>query len=232
MAIQEVYHVVASRLPIDPSVATDIPQGRLVGLTTTGNVTLANGTGSNSIWAIGLAGDSRSSGVTSFTLESGSALSQAPKTTLTGALVMGAFGTQKRFTQNRVADNYNEVLASGMMTVYHSGGEFWTSEYETVRSNASTVCAYTPGTLLYASGVEAAGGGSTADAASTGGKFTDEAGAIVNGLSGGNTGQVVGVALAGPLAYPSGVPGTDTPFSTLPEGGNSLSWGQMLHVKL
>lgn len=220
MALQEVYHVVASRLPIDASVATDIPQGRLVGVGSTGLVTLALG---STVYAIGIAGDSRSQGVTSYTLESGSALSQNPTTSLTGALVMGAWGAEQRFTQNRVADNYNEVLASGLMTVYHSGGEFWTSEYEVVQFDRTTVCDYTPGTRLYASNAELASNPAGTDVASDGGKFTNEAGSLS---------QVVGFSLHEPTAYPSGVPGTGTPFQTLPEGGNSLSWGQMLHVKL
>src|SRR3990167_3136238 len=107
MALIEVYHVVASNIPIDPDVTTDIHQGSLVSLNASGSIILADAN-ITTAFAIGVAGDSRSQGVTSFTPESGSALSSDPKSTLEGALVVGALGAQQRFTQNRVADNYNE----------------------------------------------------------------------------------------------------------------------------
>ncbi len=56
-----------------------------------------------------------------------------------------------------------------------------------------------------------------------GGRFTDEAS---------TSGQIVGLTIHSPTDYPSGVPGTQTAFSALPEGGNSLTWGTFLHVKL
>ncbi len=217
MALIEVFHVVAAIHKIDATATQDIPQGSIIELDANSNVVL--GTAVNA--PFGIAGDSRSRGTTSFTPESGSAESRNPLTSLTGALVTGAFGDSQRFTQNRVADNFNEVLASGKMTVYHSGGEFWTDQYETIWANGTTVATYTPNERLYASGPETAGGGDLE--ANAGGRFTDQVSA---------DGMVTGFVITGPLNYPSGVPGTQTGFTTLPEGGNSLTWGSFLHLKL
>jgi len=222
MALIEVYHVVASILPIDADATADLPQGILVSLDTNGNVVRSDP--DSTLPAIGIAGDTRSTGVTSYTPESGSAQSRNPTTSLTGSLITGAFGASQRYTQNRVADNYNEVLASGKMTVYHGGGEFWTDQYELVRSNGSTLTVFTPASLLWASGAETANAANEPEGQATG-RFTDE-------LSG-TAGQAeVGRTLTAPTAYPSGVPGTETAFTALPEGGNSLTWGNFLHVKL
>lgn len=219
MALIPVFHVVATNMPIDANNATDIPMGLLVGLDANAQVAPCDG---DTMWCVGLAADSRSTGITSFTAESGSALSRDPKTSYTGALGIGSFGAQQRFTQNRVSDDYNEVLASGKMTVYHSGGEFWTDQYELVQANGTTVCDYDPGDRLWPSGAgETAGSGEAST--SREGRFTDELSTIA---------QVVGFVLQVPTAYPSGVPGTETGFNALPEGGNSLTWGTMLHVKL
>lgn len=227
MALIEVFTVVASQFPIATNNATDIPQGRLVTLTSAGQVQLAIiGTAVVGPWPVGIAGDSRSSGTTSYTPESGSSLNQADTfvkgTDNDGALIMGAYGDAVRYTQNRVADNYNEVLASGKMTVYHSGGEFWTDQYEVTQTSIATV--FTPGFAVYASQVAAAGNR---------GLFTDQIGTVATNA--GEPGHCVGLALTSPTAYPSGVPGTGpnaVGFSALPEGGNSLSWGNFLHVKL
>ena len=221
MALIEIFHVVATELAIDAVNATDIPQGRIVTLDTAGQVIPCNGTGSQ--WPVGIAGDSRSTGITGFTPESGSSMSRNPKTSMTGSLVTGAWGVQQRFTQNRVSDEGNEVLASGKMTVYHGGGEFWTDQYELVHTNGTTVATYTPGTRLYCGdNGETIGEGETV---AVNGRFTDSA--SNNGTTG-----VVGITLNAPLSYPSGVPGTDTGFNALPEGGNSLTWGTFLHVGL
>lgn len=227
MALIEVYHVVASQLPIDADAATDIPQGSIVSLNNNGQVVLCNGDDTEQ-WPIGIAGDTRSTGITSFTPESGSSLSRNPKTSLTGALVIGSQGAQQRYPQNRVADNYNEVLASGKMTVYHSGGEFWTDQYEIIGSGGTSVLAYHPAMPLYSSGVETAGGTARGEPETASvGRFTTEPAANIEGVS-----PIVGFVLTSPTAYPSGVPGTETGFNSLPEGGNSLSWGTFLHVKL
>lgn len=226
MALIEVFHVVASDLPVDATDNTDIPQGLLVSLNGVGQVIPADGDSTTKL-PIGIAGDTRSTGVSSLTPESGSSLSRNPKTSLTGALVIGAFGAQQRFTQNRVADNYNEVLASGKMTVYHGGGEFWTDQYEVIGSDGTTVLDYEPGVPLFASGTETQGGTAFEPESPQVGRFTTEASSSVAGMA-----PIVGVCLAEPTSYPSGVPGTETGFSSLPEGGNSLTWGTFLHVKL
>jgi hypothetical protein len=221
MALIEVFHVVASQYPIDANSATDIPQGRVVTLTTAGEVQLALDAASGAAaWPMGIAGDSRSDGTTSYTPESGSPLNQqeglTKATDLDGALILGAYGDAQRFTQNRVADNYNEVLASGKMTVYHSGGEFWSDQYEV------TGTTFTPGTVVSAS-----------TTAANLGMLTDTA--IATALADGGASHMVGLTITSPTGYPSGVPGTGpnaVGFSALPEGGNSLSWGNFLHYKL
>jgi len=218
MALIEVFHVVASQFEIDANATPDIPQGSIVSFDANCLIELCDGTNAPPL-PLGIAGDSRSAGVTSYTPESGSALSANPTQTMTGSLVIGAWGAQQRYTQNRVADQYNEVLASGKMTVYHSGGEFWTSEYETL--DGSTVLTYTCGDPLYCS---------------ANGQFTTQhAGAQNDSLSG----DLVAVCLREPMQYPSGVPGVGedgdqnaTAFTHLPEGGNSMGWGEMLHIKL
>jgi hypothetical protein len=112
------------------------------------------------------------------------------------------------------------------MTVYHSGGEFWTDQYETIDVSGD-VCAFNYGNFLYTSPAQGAqaGAGGVVDVASNGGKFTctDPGGALS---------RICGFVLDPPMAYPSGVPGTDTDFLGLPEGGNSIAWGTFLHVLL
>lgn len=207
MALIPVFHVVASDFPVDPTDTTDIPQGRLVALDADGNVQLALDSAAGT-YPMGIAGDSRSQGTTSYTANSGSALSGTK-----GSLVIGSFGLGLRNTQNRLADNYNETLASGKMTVYHSGGEFWTNEY-----NSTELASASPGALLYAGTVSAVNG------------FWSTTGSNV----------VAGRLIQGPLSFPSGVPGaiqypgdtSATDFTQLPEGGNSMTFGEFIRVKL
>ena len=238
MALIEVFHVTASNVSISPNVSTDIPQGLLVQLSNThpyeGEPERCDGDSTTQM-PFGIAGDSRSTGTTSYSAESGSALSRDPKNTLEGALITGAYGIAQRYTQNRVADGYNEVMASGKMTIYHSGGEFWTDQYEIVESNGTTLCSYFPGLCLFASGVESS---STiiqknvnleSETSQMKGRFTDEVPSSNAKLS---AAVGCGVMMQTPTAYPSGVPGTDTGFTTLPEGGNSLTFGNFIHVKL
>jgi hypothetical protein len=159
MALIEVFHVVASQYPIATASGTDIPQGRVVTLDANGEVQLALDADTvTGPYPVGIAGDSRSDGTTSYTPESGSPLNQqdglTKATDLDGSLILGAYGDSQRFTQNRVADQYNEVLASGKMTVYHSGGEFWTDQYE-VTNSASAATTFTPGFTVWSSSVAA-----------------------------------------------------------------------------
>ena len=202
MALIEVFHVVAGQFPVNTASATDIPQGSPVSLDANGEVELETTAGD---YLIGIAGDSRSQGVTSYTPESGAVNPNAePPTVLDGSLILGAYGESQRYTQNRVADNYNEVLASGKMTIYHSGGEFWTDQYDTADT-------FAPMAPLYAEGA---------------GNWSE--------TSTGNA-YIGGIVLTSPTAYPSGVPGTGpnaVGFSALPEGGNSMAWGNFLHMKL
>lgn len=232
MALIEVFHVVASEMPINANATTNIPQGSIVSLDSSGLVVLHNGD-STTAFAVGIAGDSLSTGVTDFNPESGASLSRNSTVSLTGALVIGS-GSQ-RFTQNQVANEFNEVLASGKMTVYHSGGEFWTDQYEVIHSNGTTVSAFTPAQQLFSSGAETAGGSALGEPESAQvGRFTDESasGAGTTVLPGN---QICGITLTNPTAYPSGVPGTTVAFQSQlggGEGGNSLSFGTFLHVKL
>jgi len=204
MALIEVFHVVASQYPLDANNATDIPQGAAVVLDANGEVNLAG----NNVVVAGIAGDSRSQGTTSYTPESGAVNTNAePPTTLDGSLILGAYGDAQRYTQNRVADNYNEVLASGKMTVYHSGGEFWTDQYDTADTFAV---------------MNIVGSNATGD-------WTNDS------ITTTSVGIGAGLVITTPTGYPSGVPGTGpnaVGFSALPEGGNSLSWGTFLHLKL
>lgn len=226
MALIEVFHVVASQYPIDTNNATDIPQGRLVTLTAAGEVQLAiDADTATGPYPIGIAGDTRSTGVTSYTPESGHSLNQqdglTKATDLEGALVLGAYGDSQRYTQNRVADNYNEVLASGKMTVYHSGGEFWTDQYEVTDADAGATT-FTPGFTIWSS-----------SKATTLGMFSDLECSDATALN--DASHRVGISLTSPTGYPSGVPGTGpnaVGFQALPEGGNSMAWGNFLHVKL
>ena len=139
---------------------------------------------------------------------------------------MGAWGDQARYTQNRIPDNYNEVFSSGKMTVYHSGGEFWTDQFQAVDGgNAQT---YVAGEACYMS-------------TSVAGKITQRDPGVADAA------QVfaqfknrIGVALRagedahgrGSIDYPSGVPGTDTPWLHFNEGGNSMTYGRFLLIKL
>lgn len=242
MALVEVFHLVASEMLIDPSSSTDIPQGSVVILTTTSGtpeITVATATSSEDTkWPVGLAADSRSQGTTSYTPESGSALNTHSDTDgdgvldddwtpsgwspAKGALVMGSWGDQERFTQNRVADNYNEVFASGKMTVYHSGGEFWSDQFLLSDGGTDLVSSYTAGSPLFMSG----GTAGKLSAKNPGAGLANEA-AVFSTFK-----NKVGLILRSYTDYPSGVPGTETPFLHLWEGGNSMTYGKMLLFKL
>jgi hypothetical protein len=123
----EVYHVVAGEYPVDPDFAADTMRGNLVMLdSATGLVGLCDATH----LPIGLAGDSQSN--------------TTAGTAYHANLVIGADGAYLRSTQNRVADAFNESLASGKLTVYSSGGVFRVTTYK-----AADEASLTPGTALY-----------------------------------------------------------------------------------
>jgi len=169
MALIPVYHVVPSYYPVDPDYniagSGEIKMGMLVGLDANGFVKIASATD-----ALGVAGDSlaNSSGYTPYSAD---------------LIISGSGAT--RGTSNRVSDFFNETSGSGMMTVYHSGGEFWTDQYtsitgapgsalESTAAGLLTTGATTPvGRLLeapqdYPSGVPSVGSGSVDQSLSLG----------------------------------------------------------------
>ena len=246
MALIEVFHLVASELPVDPNGTPAIPQGAVVSFDDDGLIDVAVATQVEDAYGpVGLAGDSRSQGTTSYTAESGSALNTHADTDddgvlednfdtanwspAKGALVTGAWGDATRFTQNRVADNYNEVLSSGKMTVYHSGGEFWTDQF--LISDEGNVQAYAAGNPVYLTRTVGQEGRLTqrsfgiANADAVFGTLKNRVGMVLR------TGGDPSVG-AGSIDYPSGVPGTDTPWLHLNEGGNSMTYGRFVLIKL
>lgn len=126
MALIPVYHVVPSYYSVDPdhnATSNPIYMGMFVALNSSGYVAKATHTD-----AMGIAGDTiaTDAGYTPYAAD---------------VIISG--GGHVRSTSNRVSDFFNEVLGSGKMTVYHSGGEFWTDQYELLD--------YTPGAKAYCS---------------------------------------------------------------------------------
>lgn len=137
MALKEIYHTVASVLPIDSDVGT-IPAGRLVTLDANFLVVLPSATDDE---CIGIAGDTQRQAAAANNPESANVIMGSYQTTTTGST---------RWTQNRVADNYNETSASSEITVYHGAGEFWTDEYdESVTTWTAAAPLYTTATGLW-----------------------------------------------------------------------------------
>lgn len=115
MALVEKFFVVASEHPIGSS---NIKEGQIVMLNNARQIVPFDDA-SASI-ALGIAGDTKS----------------------TSASAMPGIYTG---WQNRVNDSFDETAASGLMTVYESGGEFATDQYE------DDVLVAVTGTYLYAS---------------------------------------------------------------------------------
>jgi len=177
MALIELYHVVADFYPVDPDWSTAIVEGMVVDLSATGFV--AGATGAAAERAIGLAAD---------TLASTPPTAAAhPHTPYSAAVTINAAGSTQ-WTQNRVSDAFNETLASGQMTVYHSGGKFASTEYEVL--TGAVPITYAVGNPLYVSA-----NSRLTNVAST-------------------SAQVIGTVVVAPSAYPSGVPGTAVTGST------------------
>src|SRR4051812_15961346 len=108
MALIVLQHSVVDAFDVDPAFSvtssTRILQGMMVGLNTSGYVSLPTTT----VAPLGVAGDS---------------ISDEYKTTAySDRLVISPTGA-KRYTSNRVSDMFNETLASGKMTVYITGGK-------------------------------------------------------------------------------------------------------------
>jgi len=146
MALIPVQHVVADMFDIDPdwdyTVNGTIISGSLVDLDANGfvrNVPVAGNP------PLGIAADN-------LTNVGGS-------TPYTANLTLGANGNFTRSTENRVADFFDETLASGKMSVYNAGGRFLTDQYV-------TTLGYTPSALLYSTAAglwtTAAGAGNVA----------------------------------------------------------------------
>jgi len=152
MALVELYHVVAANRAVKSG--TTIKEGMIVSLDSSGDVVPVDGTNA---WPYGIAGDTKSTSASSMP------------------------GVASGW-QNRASDYFDETKASAKITVYHSGGEFATDQYNTTNVTDSSV----PGTVLYGS---ATGILDTADPL--------------------GTAQVVAVLLKAAGAYPSGVPGVD-----------------------
>jgi len=172
MALIEIYHVIADYYPVHPDWTTPIVEGQCVALNALGEVQRA--TGAAAEFALGVAGDTMSTNVPT---------AANPHTPYSAALQVNAAGRQA-WTQNRVSDAFDETLASGMLTVYHGGGKFATTEYALLLG--AVPVAYAVGNALY---VDANGRLSTNVSASA---------------------QIMGNVVGVPSAYPSGVPGTDT----------------------
>jgi len=119
MALVEKFHVVAAERPI--ATGQTIKEGQIVSLNTSGNVVL-QGYGSANYIPYGIAGDTRNTA---------------------GGANWGMPGIATGW-QSRVSDYFDETKASGKMTVYHSGGEFATDQFN------SNVAALTPYAPLYA----------------------------------------------------------------------------------
>lgn len=121
MALIPKYHTAVAMFPVDPADVTQlnaggaeatyaIYQGMVVGINSSGYVKKA----SNSVVPVGLAGDS-------LAVAAGHSAYQ-------DSLVINPGGSRKG-TQNRVSDYFNETLGSGLMSVYITGGEFYTDMY-------------------------------------------------------------------------------------------------------
>jgi hypothetical protein len=110
MALVEIYHVVASSRTVDTTGA-DIKEGAIVSLNSDGEVVLQDATNT---FAFGIAGDTKADDASSMP------------------------GVDAGW-QNRVSDYFDETKASGKMTVYNGGGQFYTDQYETTNVGALAV---------------------------------------------------------------------------------------------
>ena len=110
MALIVEYHVNADMYPT----TAGITAGMAVSLNSVGSAVAAP-TGTEGPACVGIAGDS--------------SLAAAGQTTAYSAQVtIGADGSAKRWTENRISDFYDETVASQKITVYNGGGKFWISE--------------------------------------------------------------------------------------------------------
>lgn len=155
MGLIEKFHVVASNHPVGD---TNFEEGQLVKLNASQEVVPYDGSGT----VLGVAGDTKSN------------------------TASGLPGAYTGWT-NRVSDTnlYDETDASGLVTVYHTGGEFATDQFETDVISAAV------GASLYASSngkLQAASSGSVV--------------AILTRAAGPYESGVPGVDINGDLALP------------------------------
>lgn len=184
MALIEVYHVIADMYPVETVETTEdeIREGMVVALNASGNAIRAQDVATQNF--IGLAGDSTFA--PTGTSSQGSARTQ--NTPYSDPLVINGRGLTA-WTQNRVSDpTHNETAASGLMTVYHGGGKFWTSEFVPASTSGT---AWAPGQIVYASA-------------------TTEWTGFVTNVDPSVGSVILGVCVAEPQEYSSGVPGTQT----------------------
>jgi len=152
MALVPIYHVVAASRAVAVD-GSDIKMGMIVSINSDAEVVIQ---GTSNTEPYGIAGDTKASDASSMPgVDSG--------------------------WQNRVSDYFDETAASGEMTVYHSGGQFYTDQY------SANVAALTGANIL-APLYSVNGLLDTSNAQST---------------------TVVGRLLAAPGQVMSGVPGTD-----------------------
>ena len=177
MALIVEYHVVADMYTIGSEAIT---AGMIVGQNAAAQivprVTTALGTLPGQA-ALGIAGDS-------------ALAAQGQTTAYSAQLRLGASGANTRWTENRVADFYDETAASNKITVYNGGGKFWVSEE--LFDNAGAIA---PADLL-------------APSVTTAGEWNE----------GAADDDIVGIAVGASQAYPSGVPGTDTADNSITLG--------------
>ena len=171
MALVEKFHVVAA----EGNVASGetIKEGQIVSINSSGEVVLQSATNSE---PYGIAGDTKSTSASSMP-----------------GIASG--------WQNRVSDYFDETRASGKMTVYHSGGEFATDQFN---ANVSSSAVMDP---LYA--VDGVLDTNTSQSATVVGRITR--------LFDADTPSVAGI-------YPSGVPGTDINGDQALSGENSNTY--------
>ena len=127
MALIEIYHVVADMYPVDADWnGANFLEGQVAQLSALGEAIPGDATSVN----LGIAGDTQSNTTSG--------------TPYAASLIVNAAGATRQ-TENRVSDFFNETLASGLMTIYTSGGKFATDLFE------ATVDAAAPGDLLFCS---------------------------------------------------------------------------------
>ena len=132
MALIPLFHVIPAKATVDPN-SLAIRQGMFVALNgAAGCRRVTTGDDGN---VYGVAGDNYATTSADYSL---------PGLRNTDGTVSG--------WQNRVSDMWNETQASGMMTVYHSGGEFATDQFVDTNMDAANVGDYlrvdeTTGTL-------------------------------------------------------------------------------------